>query len=77
MLSTDEINQETQSVFTKLLTQLFTFLYKQKNEESKKMKQLLAKEFDCNFIDSDDEDEEEGNDQENEEDDYTPSHMVE
>lgn len=40
----------------KILAQLFTLLFRQKNEESKKIKQLLNDEFDCNFIDSDIED---------------------
>jgi len=75
MLSIEEILNEIPNNYTKIISQLFSLLFKQKSEESKKMKQMLAKEFDCNFVDSDDE--EEGNEQENEEDDYTPSQMVE
>ena len=75
MLSTEEIFQEIPNTFTKLISQLFSLLFKQKSEESKKMKQMLAKEFECNFVDS--EDEEEANEHENEEDDYSPSQMVE
>ena len=75
MLSTEEILQEIPNTFTKLISQLFSLLFKQKSEESKKMKQMLAKEFECNFVDS--EDEEEANEHENEEDDYSPSQMVE
>ena len=75
MLSIEEILMEIPNTYTKIISQLFSLLYKQKSEESKKMKQMLSKEFECNFVDSDDE--EEGNEQENEEDDYTPSQMVE
>ena len=42
-------------LFSKNLAQLFTLLFRQKNEEAKKMKQILNKEFECNFVDSDDE----------------------
>jgi hypothetical protein len=75
MLSIEEILNEIPNNYTKIISQLFSLLYKQKTEESKKMKQMLAKEFECNFVDSDDEDE--GNEQENDEDDYAPSQMVE
>jgi hypothetical protein len=37
---------------------LLLLLNKQKNEESKKLKQALKNEVSCNFIDSDEEDEE-------------------
>jgi DNA-binding MurR/RpiR family transcriptional regulator len=37
---------------------LLILLTKQKNEESKKLKQALKNEVSCNFIDSDEEDEE-------------------
>lgn len=74
MLSNQEITLENHDTYTKIISQLFSLLYKQKSEESKKMKQMLAKEFDCNFVDSDEE--EELNEQDNE-DDYTPSQMVE
>lgn len=77
MLNESEIsttlNQNT-SFYTKMISQLFTLLYKQKQEESRKMKTMLAKEFDCNFVDSDDDENEE--DDENE-DDYAPSQMME
>ena len=75
MLSIEEILNEIPNNYTKIISQLFSLLYKQKTEESKKMKQMLGKEFECNFVDSDDEDE--GNEQENDEDDYAPSQMVE
>jgi hypothetical protein len=75
MLSIEEILHEIPNNYTKIISQLFSLLYKQKTEESKKMKQMLSKEFECNFVDSDDE--EEGNEQENDEDDYTPSNMLE
>lgn len=56
-----------------MFAQLFTLLFRQKNEESKKMKQMLNKEFECNFVDSDNEDVGENVD---DDDDYTPSHMM-
>ena len=59
----------------KILAQLFTLLFRQKNEESKKMKQMLNKEFECNFVDSDNEGE--AGDNGEDEDDYTPSHLIE
>jgi hypothetical protein len=34
----------------------FSFLVKQKNEESKGLKKVLKKEVDCNFVLSDEED---------------------
>jgi hypothetical protein len=37
---------------------LLILLNKQKNEESKKLKQALKSEVSCNFVDSDEEDEE-------------------
>lgn len=58
----------------KMLAQLFTLLFRQKNEESKKMKQMLNKEFECNFVDSDNE---EAGDNAEDEDEYTPSHLME
>ena len=75
MLSIDEILMEIPNTYTKIISQLFSLLYKQKSEESKKMKQMLSKEFECNFVDSDDEEGE--NEQEDGDDDYTPSQMVE
>ena len=57
MLSIEEILNEIPNNYTKIISQLFSLLFKQKSEESKKMKQMLAKEFDCNFVDSDDEEE--------------------
>lgn len=57
------------------MAQLFTLLFKQKNEESKKMKQLLNKEFDCNFVESDDEENVEAEAEADDE--YTPANMLE
>ncbi len=50
----------------KFLFYAFSFLVKQKNEESKKLKTALKNELECNFIQSDEEDE---NDDDDEEDD--------
>jgi hypothetical protein len=58
----------------KMLAQLFTLLFRQKNEESKKMKQMLNKEFECNFVDSDNE---EAGENGEDEDEYTPSNLME
>ena len=43
---------------TNYLTMLLLLLNKQKNEESKKLKQALKNEVSCNFIDSDEEEDE-------------------
>jgi len=74
MLSCDSILNEINHLLNKMLAQLFTLLFRQKNEESKKMKQMLNKEFDCNFVDSDNEEVGENAD---EDDEYTPSHQME
>ncbi len=53
---------------------LFTSLYRQKTEESKKMKKKLREEFECNFVESDDNDDEENIS--NDEDEYSPSNLM-
>lgn len=47
------------------LTFIFTYLIKQKQEESKKVRKALKDEIECNFVDSDD-DETYGDEDENE-----------
>lgn len=76
MLSNDVVFPQIAQFFNKIIAQLFTLLFRQKNEESKKMKQMLNKEFECNFVESDEE-EEEGEHDYDEEDDYTPADMME
>lgn len=73
LLSCDSILAQIDPLLNKILAQLFTLLFRQKNEESKKMKQMLTKEFECNFVDSDNE---EGGENGDDEDEYTPSHLM-
>ncbi len=63
-------------LLNKMLAQLFTLLFRQKNEESKKMKHMLNKEFECNFVDSENEEGGENGDGD-EDDDLTPTDLIE
>lgn len=57
-MKNEQVIKEIPLLVTNYLTLLLILLNKQKNEESKKLKQALKNEVSCNFIDSDEEDEE-------------------
>jgi hypothetical protein len=63
ILSNENIMQRMQGFLNRGLAFIFSLLYKQKIEESEKLKKTLKKELECNFIgdsDEDDEDEDTG-----------------
>lgn len=59
LLKNEQIVKEVPNLLPNYLNLLLILLNKQKQEESKKLKQALKNEVSCNFIDSDDEEDEE------------------